>query len=498
MPDNTFENKLGERMGGFKYTPSDIVWHKLENDLRKRKKRRWAIIWFFSGLAVLTTGLFFLAQMTIPSPGSSFIADTGKIVNKENRIGTRNNDKNLSVPGSDSAKVYMQIRQSPPIGPEISEKSENTKVVGTLKNETAAVDHQKKKDKSTDFILTKRKEGQHGRYIEFNISKSAGDQQKEKVTAEKNNDLTKDITALKHSKSLNLTEESTLQELAEKDSSYQGVAIKEDVSVMLLQAPEIIRSSVDTATVLQKQQHTAANKFPLTFGARLETGRSANNESAFTLAKSADLQSVPASGGPSSFSYPYSQDPAFGWSLGMWLKKPVSQRVSFLIGIAYQQYQTQTAVGAQGQGAFVFNNGVGDSVISRYYVQGNLDTYENRFHMFSIPVEMNLQLNKGKRLPFSWQLGLSPGWIISSNALLNDTSGILYSDNHMLQHFQLGLLTGFSFRLWNKAVHPLELGPVFRYMVTPSFNSGATYDGHLSFAGLRADWTIFKYKPRQR
>jgi hypothetical protein len=182
------------------------------------------------------------------------------------------------------------------------------------------------------------------------------------------------------------------------------------------------------------------------------------------------------------------------------MRKPLGPRVSLLAGLAYQQYRTKTSVGTQGQGGLVLNNGVRDVTVDQFYSQGNLETYQNRYHILSLPVEIAIQLNKGSKLPISWQLGLAPGWMISSNALVKarDSSGILYSDKSMFNRFQLGLETGVSFRLFRKSRNALELGPVFQYMLTPVFKNQINYNGHLSFVGLRADWTLFTYKPRQR
>ena len=40
-----------------------------------------------------------------------------------------------------------------------------------------------------------------------------------------------------------------------------------------------------------------------------------------------------------------------------------------------------------------------------YYQPGNDANYQNNYHILSVPVEMSLQLNKGKKLPVSWVFG---------------------------------------------------------------------------------------------
>ena len=103
----------------------------------------------------------------------------------------------------------------------------------------------------------------------------------------------------------------------------------------------------------------------------------------------------------------------------------------------------------------------------QYFRQGDSTTHTNRYHLLSVPAEFSFLLNKGKNLPVSWYAGIEPGWLMGSKALIADTSGILYSDKDLFNRFQVGLQTGFSFRLWNKSSRPLELGPVFQYMLSP-------------------------------
>jgi hypothetical protein len=130
--------------------------------------------------------------------------------------------------------------------------------------------------------------------------------------------------------------------------------------------------------------------------------------------------------------------------------------------------------------------------------QGDSSNYSNTFHLLSVPVEMLLQLNKGEKLPVQWHFGIEPGWMVGSNAIVQDTSGFLFSDKSRINRFQLGIQTGVSFRFFQKTQYPLELGPVFQYMLTPAFKSGSISDGHLNFLGLRADWKIFNSGTKQR
>ncbi|MBK5272179.1 MAG: hypothetical protein JJE22_14310, partial [Bacteroidia bacterium] len=47
MPANEFEKKVQQRMEQLNLAPSDEVWLEVERRIRKEKKRRRFIIWFF-------------------------------------------------------------------------------------------------------------------------------------------------------------------------------------------------------------------------------------------------------------------------------------------------------------------------------------------------------------------------------------------------------------------------------------------------------------------
>ncbi len=115
-----------------------------------------------------------------------------------------------------------------------------------------------------------------------------------------------------------------------------------------------------------------------------------------------------------------------------------------------------------------------------------------------IPLEFRITWGKQKALPFSLIAGLQPGFLIGSNALLKDSSGILYSDKTNFNKFQLGFNTGLQLRLFNKSKMPLDIGPVFQYQLTNAFRKNTDYTGHLMFFGLQADWQLFKLQPKQR
>jgi hypothetical protein len=222
-----------------------------------------------------------------------------------------------------------------------------------------------------------------------------------------------------------------------------------------------------------------------------------------STAKAADLQSNPntgsASGSPQPRVYDYRQDPAPGWTLGGWMAFPLSRQWSFSAGLSYLQYSTRTPVGQAVQDTTVrYYNGQTTQLSSVGYQPGNTFEHRNRYHLIQLPIEFSWQLNKGRKMPLYWSMGLAPGYLISSNALVKDSSQAMYYHPDNQRRFQLGLRTGLLFRLMPSTAHPLDIGPVFQYQLNTVFVDGVQENGHLYYLGLEARIPLFSLTGKQR
>jgi hypothetical protein len=146
----------------------------------------------------------------------------------------------------------------------------------------------------------------------------------------------------------------------------------------------------------------------------------------------------------------------------------------------------------------VFNNGIADFTSSTGYTQGNQDTYRNDYHILQLPLDFSWQLNHGKKLPLLWEIGISPGLLLSSNALVRDSARALFSHPDNQRRFQLGMRTAFMFRLMPSSARPIELGPVFQYQLNQVFTESARDNGHLYYLGIEARMPVFFLARKQR
>ena len=78
--------------------------------------------------------------------------------------------------------------------------------------------------------------------------------------------------------------------------------------------------------------------------------------------------------------------------------------------------------------------------------------------------------------------------LVASNALqFNQSSGLYYHNNSMLNKTQVGLNTAFSVELFSKQKRSLLIGPCFYYSATNLATQGLYNKKHFVFTGLRTE-----------
>lgn len=103
MEDNRFEKNVAEEMGSFKLKPSDAVWQQVDAQLKEdRKRRRWIIIFLFTGLLLGGAGLLYVtadknehASTALHSSANTITtAEERKKQTDQNNASTVNNQPN--------------------------------------------------------------------------------------------------------------------------------------------------------------------------------------------------------------------------------------------------------------------------------------------------------------------------------------------------------------------------------------------------------------------
>jgi hypothetical protein len=184
--------------------------------------------------------------------------------------------------------------------------------------------------------------------------------------------------------------------------------------------------------------------------------------------------------------------PDFAASVGVFIQRTLSPRLKVSVGLEYSYMSVNTQVGKKFDSSIAVNIGTTSlKVVPEFYDSpGYIDTASGRFpsvqwqgpaqnqnlvyysqqqryrfHYIEIPVTLNWQINKGRRLPpIAFEGGVSVGRLFSVDALhYEGVKGVYYEDNSLFNRTQFNFVTGLSVGLWQQSKHPVWIGPDLRY-----------------------------------
>ncbi|WP_336517416.1 outer membrane beta-barrel protein [Pollutibacter soli] len=500
MPDNSFEKKVSDKLNDFGLSPTPRVWEGVESHLHSRKKKdRW-ILWLFLGLLLIGGAGYFMYNSSEPGIETGFQASV-KDANGPGKSNPSDNSNNqnanpIESDNSTNERASKEEKNSSARSDEITGKSNQPENSITIVDKSD--DNTKSEKLSSKSTYSKQKRNSGGNKIselrEVNVEKEMSNESSAAIVHAGEQPIKNSNSEIIDQKDQaadlsNTTEKKneTTAELKRPDSlSDQKIPIKK----------------AETASAKKLKTKDPQKKWQ--FGVSANVGLTGLPES-FTVATQksfvADNLSVgnfPVSPAALPAYFPYSQEQSTGWGAGVWARIDIGKKSSLSAGLLYQYYSTTTTTGYQASGNISVNNGYTNMALRSYYLPGTLSEYRNRYHLLQVPLNYRITFGKSKLLPLSLVAGLQPGYIMGSNALLKDTSGVLYTNIGNFNRFQLGVNGGVQLRLFNKSKMPLDIGPVFQYQLTDAFRKNVGYSGHLLFVGLQADWQIFNLQKKQR
>jgi hypothetical protein len=192
----------------------------------------------------------------------------------------------------------------------------------------------------------------------------------------------------------------------------------------------------------------------------------------------------------------YNNQQGFSFWAGVFAQRSVLKKLSLSIGLNLHYYSTLTKTGQQ-VSAPVAGSVVTSSLFYTtavvpaaqsypYYPAGNGNTFTNRYYFLEIPVSLQWQLNRGKKLPLFWEGGLSLSRLMSENALYyNGSAGLYYKDGGGVANpIQLSASTSFMIGLAVGSSR-IQLGPQIQYGLTSLVNEKIAGTQHLFYGGLK-------------
>lgn len=475
MQENKFENRVQQQMEGFHIRPSGEVWEKVEKELRKKKKRRVVFYIFFLAGAFSLIGYsgYFLSNKTKSTISQR---NTSKPVNPDNPV---KND-----------------------GPVLHDKTPVAGKQPSLKEDQSTFDKQKNNTTADKIYsqetgpvsLTPGTADENESLIHGDQNKKTIEEKAKKPATRENlqnefNDVSVNNNAVGEEDKTNLQTKPPVTKAKEKadqpvvtGKEFAGekqIAIagekvqpKEDsvakeIAIMKNSPPT---AKEDMATAKEKIKKTVK----MNWGIELSGGVSASRENVFSFTDGqkslnvADFRSPPLMSNNNSLAsppivyLPSAIKPGPSFSIGLTGEIQLSKRSSLSSGLRYAYFSNNIKVGAYKDTAVSFSNSYSQAVqVGAIYRGYHQEDYTNRFHFIQLPLQYHLQLNKGIKIPITWNIGGSAGYLISTDALVYDTAarGIYYHDKAAFNKFHWNLNTGFSFRFGNKNKIKWSLGP---------------------------------------
>lgn len=193
---------------------------------------------------------------------------------------------------------------------------------------------------------------------------------------------------------------------------------------------------------------------------------------------------------------PSALKPGPGYSAGVLVKKQLTRRTSFSVGLQYTRFSTSNKVGKQVTDSVVvlrLSNVADQQAVENFFRVGNSGSYVNKYHFIELPVLFETRLIRNRFLPVYWNLGVSFSRLVSSNALHFDGNArIYYTNNSLFNRNQFSFTTGLPVRILPGERFSLKAGPLFQYGLSDLIKKAGSGSRHLLFVGVKADIILCK------
>ena len=482
MQEDEFEKRVREKMDHLGFDPSESVWAGVSREINKEKKRRMPLFWLFfvSGLLLAGGAYYFVANKS-----SSGIIPDKKPENTiaiipEQKLGNKKQTAQSALPAAELQKNSSNRNMGEADNKQhqysgsllINQiRADKTTIPGKKPAYNTVAAKSKKTDKTEGTDSDKKPA-----YNTVAAKSKETDETGQGIAAAG----TADIVINNYSSKPAKTE--TEKEHKKGTDSTAGKMVSAE-----RENKSKKDSVISSATAKNKDEKTKSSGWKIGFTGGL--GSSNLNQNLFNSVKT--LSTVTFSNlsvTPGGYINNSSSEinPGFSFQAGAFVTRNLSKRISFSAGLNYHYYSTTMRTGMKINTTLVTTNSFSQTITANsYYENAQTQTFTNQYHLVEIPLSVNIQLNKSKRIPFIWELGLTPAYIVSSNALYYDPNTNLYFSNYLQPNkMQLNGVTALmvGFPLYKGE---LQIGPQIQYGFTGFVNTNDGNPGHLFYAGLK-------------
>ncbi len=484
MPENDFEKQVKETMEGFKLTPQEPVWKKIEEQLPKQDRRRRFIAFFFLFAGIIVCGYYFYSKLVNDSPHLNSIALTDK--QPKETTGQLNN-----LAKTDSTNTTINLAQRNAAEPQHA--IDSAKTASSKKTYfTTVVPKEKTRQLSTlppSSSLYEKKVSLAGIVLSNQDHQDIVDPTGMQAESKIENKTEKIVTG-------NVVAEQLIHDTV-KDFSAQNNSAEVLVTNDSLQKDLLKDSGLTTAAKSKKESIKIKANKSWQWGIGAFYGKSDIVASFLGINqdKSASAAYLPGttqgdlSGSSTYVSKQIKAKTAF--SLGVNFKKPLSSKSSFTTGLQYTQYSTKIETGSlkDSLARFIFLNAQSAPVTSlaSFYTAGTGNAHTNNYQLLQVPLIYAQRLNSSKKVVLNWNAGLSITQLLSSNALVYDyVNGAFYHNNTLYRKTQIDMLAGLNVQFSAGKKTTVNIGPQFQYSLSNLLHSHTYGSQHFLSYGIRA------------
>lgn len=465
MAANEFEKNVQRVMDDFKLHPSDEVWQKVEERIRENKRRRRIIFFIVFSFVALTLGGYGIYNYSVNQ-------DTRRVKDVKTEMTARRPDR--------------QAQATSNISHERNDKKQDNKTKNAQKqNQNVKAEGALEKTVNEKFVAQNvRNKRQNVEQSARSFSLKIGEHPLKPNSKIIENRNTTGI-ALNNGQPVDAGTET--QKIA-ADSINKSVTKNSLPDTAVAKKPDII--------TYDKKKLTQEQKFKKwKWGFNVSFGVSTITQDPFSFKGTsyvyANTYNAPgtSSGGAGVFYGPSSNQPAFAFKTGVTLKRGISARSSMSAGLSYAYLADKIKIGINPNSSQ--SSSPSSALQTAYYPAAPRYTYTDHFHFIELPLIYDWRMTKNSNHYFSLSGGVSPSYMLSTNALVYDTAfnGVYYHNKSLFTRMHFNFLTGASYHLASRKNFELATGPQFSFDVSKIIESNVDKRKYFLYIGL--DTRIF-------
>jgi hypothetical protein len=486
MPENEFEKKVASEMQDLRFKPSEKVWLRVEERIKKKKNRRvFVLVFFLAGLALLG----YWQRNNLFGGNQNDIAKTEQQTDKTSKSGHETTDTSTINTQATSKK-------------DIQEMTGTTEIDQSKQGGSAA------ENKGTS-VSTKETQRQDENKNKLNVQ----DPTTEKTNFDDKPEASVVIRPTNTKKKTTIAVESKKTD-APVVNKQPEIIVKQDESTQTVEKPvaavidsaktrvnEPEKKSTEKKDTISKVEQAKEPAKPIVkkdpsgkkwkWGLHITPGISLLGDLSSNSQKNADRLAYqnPVNSGagvPPVMRTPSDPKAGFALQAGGFAKRQLSKRTGILLGLQYGYYSNILLVGSP-RGSLAQLASADRNSYSIYNAGGDTIKYTNQYHFIELPMSFQWQLNKNYEKPFTWSMGFTVGQLVANNAIMYDTAfnGIYRQNEKLLNKTQFSFASGFSWTIANSKQAQWNLGPVINIHLNRLVDNPFDSKGNLFFAGLR-------------